>query len=113
MKTAVIAIPTTQNLLDEHFGHCNSFTLFTVNNETIEKTESMDAPPHVPGKLPHWLAEKGVTDVIAGGMGQGAITIFNSLNINVFVGAPKQNPADIIAGFLSKTLVLNANNCHH
>lgn len=113
MKNLVVAIPTTENMLDEHFGHCKLFTFYTIENGIIVQTKTIDAPPHVPGKLPHWLAEKGVTDVIAGGMGQGAINIFNSLNINVFVGAPKQNPAVIIAGFLSKTLVLNANNCHH
>ena len=26
-------------------------------------------PPHEPGLLPKWLAEKGATDIIAGGMG--------------------------------------------
>lgn len=113
MKNKIIAIPTSDGMLDEHFGHCKSFTLFTVSDKLVGATEVVDAPPHEPGKLPHWLSEKGVTDVIAGGMGQGAINIFNSLNINVFVGATKKSPANIIEGFLNNTLTLNANNCHH
>ncbi|MCK7542001.1 MAG: hypothetical protein MZV63_69485 [Marinilabiliales bacterium] len=42
------------------------------------KKHSSHPRPHEPGLLPGWLAEKGVTDVIAGGMGQRAIGLFNS-----------------------------------
>lgn len=33
--------------------------------------------PHEPGFLPVWLALQGVTHIIAGGMGQRAISLFN------------------------------------
>ena len=72
----IIAVPTTNGTLDAHFGHCKSFTLFEISSKQIASTKSVDAPPHVPGKLLLWLAEQGVTDVIAGGLGQGAISIF-------------------------------------
>jgi predicted Fe-Mo cluster-binding NifX family protein len=63
--------------------------------------------------LPGWLAEKGVTDVIAGGMGQRAISLFNLENINVFVGAPIKKPTDLANDLLNNTLSAGANYCDH
>jgi len=35
-----VAIPTRGNVVDDHFGHCEAYTVFTVNeNKKIEKTE--------------------------------------------------------------------------
>lgn len=108
-----IAIPTTNNLLDAHFGHCRSFTLFEVNENTILSVKTIDAPPHVPGKLPGWLADQGATEIIAGGMGQSAIDLFNSYRVNVFVGAPALKPEEIVDGYLNNSLQFKANYCNH
>ncbi len=108
-----IAIPVTNGLLDEHFGHCKQFAILEIQDDEIIKITEIDAPPHQPGLLPPWLAEKGVTDVIAGGMGQRAIQIFNHHNINVFVGAPKKSAEDLTKGFLAKTISFAANYCDH
>jgi len=108
-----IAVPTTNGKLDEHFGHCKYFTIFEINDINIVSETNIDAPPHQPGFLPPWLAEKGVTDVIAGGMGHRAIQIFNSHKINVFVGAPKLPARELIEGFMNNTLTFSANYCDH
>lgn len=108
-----IAIPTSNNNLDEHFGHCSHFTLFNIDNKTIVNESVIDAPPHQPGMLPPFLAEQGVTDVIAGGMGQRAIQIFNHHKVNVFVGAPKLPPRQLVEGFLDNSLSFSANYCDH
>jgi predicted Fe-Mo cluster-binding NifX family protein len=68
---------------------------------------------HQPGLYPKWIAQHGVTDVIAGGMGQQAITLFNQQNINVFVGAPVKEPKLLVEDFLTGQLLLNANYCDH
>lgn len=109
----IIAIPSTNGVLDEHFGHCSQFTLFEIDNDNILDTQVIDAPPHQPGLLPPFLAEKGVTDVIAGGIGQRAIQIFNQHKINVYVGAPKLAVEEIVDGFLKNTLQFSANYCDH
>ncbi len=96
-----------------HFGHCEYFTFATVeNNEIIEITE-LTPPVHEPGVYPRWVASHGVTDVIAGGMGQKAIELFIQNNINAFVGAPLKEAKEIIEDFLSDRLNLNANYCNH
>ena len=109
----LIAVPSSNGLLDEHFGHCHQFALLSVENDRIISESLIDAPPHEPGLLPKFLAEKGVTDVIAGGMGNRAIQIFNQHQVNVFVGAPKISPTEITEGFINKTLQFSANYCDH
>jgi predicted Fe-Mo cluster-binding NifX family protein len=85
-----VAVPINhEGVLDEHFGHCKYFALFETNGKIISNNQIVLPPPHEPGVLPQWLADEGVTDVLAGGMGNRAIQIFNQNGINVFVGAPK------------------------
>jgi predicted Fe-Mo cluster-binding NifX family protein len=59
------------------------------------------------------VASFGVTDVIAGGMGQKAINLFHENNINVFVGAPMESPEALVRDFLADKLELTANYCNH
>lgn len=109
----IIAIPTSEGKLDAHFGHCKQFAMIESENNEIAGITYLDAPPHQPGLLPPWLAERGATDIIAGGMGQRAIDLFIEQGVNVFVGAPKQDPTTIAEGFLKKTLSFSANYCDH
>jgi len=111
--TRIIAVPTSNGLLDGHFGHCQQFAMVKVEEHTIKEISYVDAPPHQPGLLPPWLAERGATDIIAGGMGQRAIALFNERGVNVFVGAPALAPEEIVQGFLQETLRFSANYCDH
>jgi len=79
----------------------------------IPFSDEITPPDHQPGLYPRWIAEHGVTDVIAGGMGQRAIDLFNEQKINVFVGAPMLKAKELVDEFLSDKLVLNANYCDH
>lgn len=109
-----IAIPVDENgILDGHFGHCKFFALFDMDGNNIIAEEKVVPPAHEPGVLPKWLAEKGVNDVIAGGMGQKAIQIFNYNNVNVFVGAEQLSAHELVKGFLDKTIEFTANYCDH
>ena len=111
--TKTIAVPTREGVLDAHFGHCPQFAMVEVENNEIKRVSYIDAPPHQPGLLPPWLAEKGATDIIAGGMGQRAIDLFNEKGVNVFVGAPELSPEELVNGFLAETLSFSANYCDH
>ena len=76
-----IAIASDGTNVAEHFGHCEAFTLFDADNGQIVKEERIPNPGHKPGFLPIFLHEQGVTVIISGGMGGGAITLFNEKNI--------------------------------
>jgi predicted Fe-Mo cluster-binding NifX family protein len=108
-----IAIPLENGLLCSHFGHCSQFAVIDAESTNIINEVLITPPPHEPGLLPAWLAEKGVTDVIAGGMGQRAINLFNQQKINVFVGANAKKPSELARELLHGTLVAGANLCDH
>lgn len=108
-----IAIPLENGVLCSHFGHCEKFAIVEINNNVITNISEVTPPEHVPGLYPKWVARFGVTDVIAGGMGEKAITLFNEQNINVFVGAPIKQASELVTDFIASKLSLDANYCDH
>lgn len=109
----LIAVPVNNGILDAHFGHCTHLAIFELDNNSIIGESLMNAPPHEPGLLPKLLSEKGVTDIIAGGMGQKAIQLFQQAGVNAFVGAPQLEAKKLIEGFINQTIQFNANYCDH
>jgi ATP-binding protein involved in chromosome partitioning len=110
-----IAVPMTGDYLDPHFGHCEKFALIDIEAET-KKTFSIavePAPAHEHGLLPRWLKERGVTHVIAGGMGAHARSLLAALEIEVITGAPADRPAEVIAGYLAGSLESVDRTCDH
>ncbi len=110
-----IAIPTADNRLCMHFGHCEKFVIVTVDESTktiIGKEEAVP-PPHEPGVLPKWLHEKEVNLIIAGGMGMRAQQFFQQYGIQVVVGAPPEHPQAVIISWLKGELVTGSNACDH
>lgn len=81
-----IAVASDNGMVSEHFGHCESFMIFDIENNKIANSETIANPGHRPGFLPNFLADRGVNVIISGGMGGGAIDIFNERNVEVVVG---------------------------
>lgn len=110
-----IAIPVRNNVLCQHFGHCDQFYICNADeqNKKIENFELITPPPHEPGLLPRWLGEKQVNVIIAGGMGQRAHQLFTQKGIKVFVGAPALEPKVIVEKYMNNDLVYGGNACDH
>ena len=108
-----IAIPVNNGVLDTHFGHAKQFAILSLREGQISEDAIFDAPPHEPGLLPKLLSENGVTDVIAGGMGNKAIQLFQRAGVNVFVGAPQLPVRNLVEGFIHNTISFSANYCDH
>lgn len=84
-----IAVPTTQNnMVDSHFGHCEFFTVFTVENNSIVNSEAVQSPQGCGCKsnIAAILHQMGVSTMLAGNMGQGAVQVLNASGIDVFRG---------------------------
>lgn len=111
----IIALPVSDNKLCLHFGHCEKFEVFDVDEaaKTVTGRATFSAPPHQPGLLPRWLAEKGVKLVIAGGMGSRAVAIFKENGVSVITGATAGDPAAIVKDYLDGRLVTGDNVCDH
>lgn len=110
-----IAIPLAGGKLAMHFGHCEHFALVDVNldEKKIVSREDIKAPPHQPGLLPPWLAERGAGMIIAGGMGQRAQGLFAEQGIQVLVGAAAETPERLVLDYLTGKLQTGENTCDH
>jgi len=109
------AVPIGEGKLAAHFGHCSHFALFDVDEVTkaIVKREVIPSPGHQPGFLPSWLAEKGVSVVIASGMGSRAQALFRENRIEVVVGALGDDPEKAVLGYMKGELATGDNICDH
>lgn len=101
-----IAIASDGNKVSGHFGHCEGFAIYEVEDKEIKEQTFVENPGHKPGFLPKFLAEQNIDVVISGGMGKAAQTLFNDNNIEVVVGAEgdkDQAAKNFISGKLKST----------
>ncbi|MCE5196171.1 MAG: P-loop NTPase [Negativicutes bacterium] len=106
-----IAIAGEGKNVTEHFGHCVNFLVYDVENGKIIKEEAIPNPGHKPGFLPNFLADRGVKVIISGGMGGGAVDIFNERNVEVVVGASGDAKA-AVEKYLRGELKTTGSVCH-
>jgi len=106
-----IAIAAEGHYVCEHFGHCEGFNIYTTQNGAIIAQDFLANPGHKPGLLPNLLNDQGVHVVIAGGMGAGAIDIFNEKGIDVITGA-RGMVDQTIATYLDGKLLSTGSVCH-
>jgi predicted Fe-Mo cluster-binding NifX family protein len=109
----IFAIPLESGRLCSHFGHCQQFAIVDVDNNAIVGENLITPPPHEPGLFPAWLAGLGVTEVIAGGMGQRALDLFAAQNIKVNIGAQPKSPKELVTDWLKDSLQTGSNSCDH
>jgi predicted Fe-Mo cluster-binding NifX family protein len=111
-RSMKIAIAKDGNRVSEHFGHCEGYAIFDVEDSIIFRQDDLANPGHEPGRLPAFLAEHGVDLVIAGGMGPRAVELFERNGIGVLLGIGghvEYVAQDYIAGRLSQ----GVSSCHH
>lgn len=106
-----IAVASDNGMVSGHFGHCESFMIYDTVDGKVVTTEAVPNPGHKPGFLPVFLDDKGVNVIISGGMGGGAVDIFNEKNIEVITGA-QGKAEDLVTSYLLGELVSTGSVCH-
>ena len=109
------AIPVTDGRIAAHFGHCEQFAMFDVDDvkKEIVGKELITSPGHQPGLLPVWLAEEGASVIIAGGMGSRAQSLFAENHIEVVIGTLEGDPEKAVLDHIGDRLVTGNNICDH
>ncbi|MHC1707873.1 MAG: NifB/NifX family molybdenum-iron cluster-binding protein [Bacteroidales bacterium] len=115
-----IAVPTTaDNQVDEHFGHCQAYTIFTTDEDnTIVSSEKMASPQGCGCKSNIALIFKQmqVKTMLAGNMGAGAVNILNLHEVEVYRGC-SGDVTEVVKAFLSGHITDSGQNCasheHH
>lgn len=110
-----IAVPVTENNeIDDHFGHCEFYTIYTVlNTNAIVAIESMKANHGCGCKsnIATILADHGIKVMLVNTIGSGAINKLNEAGINVIKGCTG-NPTDNVKLFLQRLLIDGGTICN-
>ncbi|MEA5084804.1 MAG: NifB/NifX family molybdenum-iron cluster-binding protein [Lachnospiraceae bacterium] len=105
-----VAVASDGVMVSGHFGHCEGFTLYDVDNSEFKNKVFIANPGHKPGYLPVFLKEQNADVIIAGGMGETAQELFASKGIEVVVGAQGKTE-DVIKQFISGDLKSTGSVC--
>ncbi len=110
-----IALPTRDGNIDDHFGHCDHYTIMSIDadNKIVGK-ETMDSPEGCGCKsdIAPILASKGIKVMLAGNMGQGAINILQQNKIKVVRGC-SGNVDEVAANWLAGKIEDQVILCDH
>ena len=106
-----VALALDENKTTSHFGHCDTFALYDIEQGEIKACETVKNPAHKPGFLPKFLKELGVNTVITDRMGERALTLLACEDIKTLTGI-KGKDEDIIAEYLAGNLVSKGTACH-
>ena len=109
-----IAIPVTgTNQVDEHFGHCEFYSIYHISDEnkildihTIPSVQGCGCKSNIAGVL----AADGVTVMLAGGIGGGAINVLNHAGIDVVRGCTG-DAAEVVKSYMAGNLTDSGESC--
>lgn len=109
-----IAVPVTKgNQIDEHFGHCEFFSIFTIDEDKrITRIQTNNSPQGCGCKsnISSIMADEGVSVMLAGGIGTGPINLLNSQGIYVIRGC-SGNAIDPVSAYLEGKLSDSGSSC--
>lgn len=109
-----IAVPTKNGVVDNHFGHCDHYTIFTVNGGLVKMKEILPSPQGCGCKsgIVLVLRQKDVEVMLAGNMGEGAKNVLESHDIKVVRGC-SGDIDELVAAYITGNVEDNGEACSH
>ena len=109
-----IAVPVRNGFVNEHFGHSDTYSVFTVSEDnrilTTEEVKAFEGCGCKSG-IADVLANKGVTLMLAGNIGAGAIHHLYYSGIDVVRGCTG-NAEEVVNAYLEGKIEDNQQTCH-
>ena len=108
-----IAVTYDNGQVFQHFGHCENFKIYTVEDGSVQNAVVVSAIGSGHGALAGFLKNLGVDALICGGIGGGARTALAEAGIELYPGV--QGAADVsVMALLAGTLAYNPDTkCEH
>lgn len=109
-----VAIPTRNNAVDDHFGHCAGYTVYTIGEDNqIQSKETLPSPEGCGCKsnIASVMQEMGITVMLAGNMGNGALNVLGNHGIKVYRGC-SGNTDELLRQYLSGAINDSGESCH-
>lgn len=131
MSVVKVVVPTNnpggmEAERSDHFGHCDVFTLITINDGKIDSVETMEQIEHGAGgcMVPvQTLRDYGAHAIVVGGIGARPLAGFAEVGIDVYFAPREQirTVDDVMTAFLAGNLPVmqpgqackGGGNCHH
>lgn len=109
-----IAVPTREGVVDNHFGHCHHYTIFTVNDGVVKMKEILPSPQGCGCKsgIALVLRQKGVQVMLAGNIGEGARNVLEGQEIKVIRGCSGDIDA-LVKAYLAGEVIDSGEVCDH
>ena len=108
-----IAVTYDNGQIFQHFGHCQNFKVYSVEDGKIISSEVVNAAGSGHGALAGFLQNLGVEMLICGGIGGGAQTALAQIGIRLFAGVSGDADA-AVESLLAGTLQYNESaTCDH
>lgn len=110
-----IALPTRNGVIDDHFGHCEYFTIIEVGSDHSIISKSLIESPQGCGcksNIATTLADLGVEWMLAGNMGQGAVNVLSNQRIQVVRGC-SGNVETVALEWMKGNITDNLVQCDH
>lgn len=108
-----IAVTYEEGNVFQHFGHTSQFKIYVVEENKVSSSEVIGTNGNGHEALAFYIKEHGVTDLICGGIGGGAIDALSEAGVSVHAGV-SGNADEAVAKFLDGTLVWSTSaNCNH
>jgi predicted Fe-Mo cluster-binding NifX family protein len=102
-------------MVDDHFGHCEAYTVFTIGADNqISGSELLPSPQGCGCKsnIASVLKQMGVSVLLAGNMGGGALNVLNGQGIKVYRGC-SGDIRQIVESFLAGQINDSGQGCQH
>lgn len=110
-----IAVPTRNDQVDAHFGHCAYYTVFSIDEKNQITGSELIASPQGCGcksNIAEILMNEGVKLMLAGNMGDGALYTLARFGIEVVRGC--SGPVEEVAkAWLQGNLQDSGEGCEH
>ncbi|MBU0485058.1 MAG: dinitrogenase iron-molybdenum cofactor biosynthesis protein [Proteobacteria bacterium] len=131
MTIEKIAVPSNtpgglDSVMSDHFGHCDLFTILTMQGKEIIEVSTVNNVEHGAGGCLapiNLLAERGVNSIVVSGMGKRPLAGFQEVGIKVFWTAlsPKPTIKELVEDFCNTTrqpmeliqACKGSGNCHN
>lgn len=108
-----IAVPTQHDSVDDHFGHCAYYTIYTIGDNQITDKSLLPSPQGCGCKsnIAFDLQKMGVTVMLAGNMGEGAKNKLESCGIQVIRGC-SGSVEEVIKDYMAGKISDSGSGCH-
>lgn len=109
-----IAVPTKENnQIDDHFGHCEFYKIFTVSDQNqVISEERMESPQGCGCKsnIAETFKNEGIGTMLAGRIGDGAINKLNAQGVTVIRNC-QGDVSEIVKKYLAGEIKDSGSNC--